>query len=331
MVIDMTPNESQSQSMAAIALMAALADGTRSDSEREKLRTLFAEIGVGDNSNVYQRVVLRIATLDDEIAKLGDDIAIRESAFEMAVAVCNADGMSSEEEKMFLDHLRIKLKLDASIGDTLFEPAQQIAGAEVIPVAVVPANQPPTSTVPQATSAELDKTILQYAITTAALELLPQSLATIGILPVQTKMVYDISKLHGFSLDKRQVLDFLGVLGIGGAGQVVEGMARKLFGGLLGSLGKSVGGKTIGGIMGGATGVATSATLTFATTYAMGQVARRYYAQNRSVSMADLKSLFTEETDKAKQLYTTYAPQIQQQASTMSLSDLPRMLKGSVM
>jgi len=336
--------------MATIALMAALADGTRTDVEREKLRELFTQVGVGDNSNVYNRVVLRQTTLDDQIGLIGQDGATKEQTFEMAVTVCNADGVSSPEEQLFLDYLRGKLRLDESVRTTHMEPANQIAGVDIAgadvagleltntaggaPLAATLSgdNVPAVALESLAARDEmLNETVVRYSVIAAALELLPQSLATVGILPIQTKLVYNISRAHGFSLDKRQILDFIGVIGVGGAGQVVEGLARKLFGGLIGTLGKSVGGSMVGGILGGATGVATSAALTFATTYAMGQVSKTYYAQNRSISAADLKRLFAQETEKAKSLYATYAPRIQQQSQTLSVTDIPRLLRGSTM
>ena len=51
-----------------------------------------------------------------------------------------------------------------------------------------------------------------------------------------------------------------------------------------------VAGKAFGKLGGAATGIAFS----FATTYALGQVAKRYYAQGRQLSGQDLRAMFEE-------------------------------------
>ena len=132
--------------------------------------------------------------------------------------------------------------------------------------------------------AELDKSILNYALLNGALELLPQSWASMAIIPLQIKMVHAIGLAHGVELE------------IGGTSRnssprpgwawrrkYVEQFGRKLLGGLLGK----VAGKTIGGLGGAATGMAFS----FATTYALGRVAKRYYAGGRVMSTAMLREL----------------------------------------
>ena len=44
--------------------------------------------------------------------------------------------------------------------------------------------------------------ILNYSILNGALELLPQSMASMAIIPLQMKMVYRIGKEHGYELDR---------------------------------------------------------------------------------------------------------------------------------
>jgi tellurite resistance protein/uncharacterized protein (DUF697 family) len=313
----MSNQDKQAQALASITLMAALADGTASEVERDQLKRVFSSVGVGDGTSVYQRVQWRQTTLDQEIEQLGSEPAVRRQAYDAAVTICNADGESSADELAFLTHLRQRLGIDESTANAATTAANEIAVADVASA--------PTSKI---TDADADKSIAKYAILAAALELLPQSLATVGILPIQTKMIYDVSRNHGFTLDRRQIVDFIGVLGIGGAGQVVEGIARKLFGGIMGKVG-GMAGKSVGGLSKTAAEVGTGAVMTFATTYALGQVARRYYAQNRSISVTDLKQLLSVEVERARGLYDTYAPQIRQKAGTLSVKDLPGLLRGT--
>jgi uncharacterized protein (DUF697 family) len=109
------------------------------------------------------------------------------------------------------------------------------------------------------TDADLDQRFLQQAMLAGALELLPDRLANIAILPLQLKLVYEVGQRHGQQLDANQVKDLVGTFGLGAAAQVVEGMVRKMLG--------SVASGLLGGLLGGATGVAAGAAVTFAYLY----------------------------------------------------------------
>jgi uncharacterized protein (DUF697 family) len=170
------------------------------------------------------------------------------------------------------------------------------------------------------TEAELDKMILNYSILNGALELLPQSLASMAIIPLQMKMVYRVGKSHGFELDKGHIKDFLGTLGVGLTSQYVEQFGRRLVGGLLGKL--------AGGVGRMAGSAVTGSAFSFATTYALGQVAKRYYANGRSLSADTLKSSFSGMLGEAKQLQTRYLPEIRQKASTIDVSQVMKEVAG---
>jgi uncharacterized protein (DUF697 family) len=111
-------------------------------------------------------------------------------------------------------------------------------------------------------SAELDRMILNAAVTNAALELLPETLASMAIIPLQVRLVYRIGKSHGYPMDSSNAKDFIATLGVGLTSQYVEQLGRKLLGGLLGTV--------AGGIGRGLGHQAASSGLTFATTYAIG-------------------------------------------------------------
>ena len=132
-----------------------------------------------------------------------------------------------------------------------------------------------------ADEAALERSILNYAILNGALELLPQSWASMAIIPLQIRMVYGVGKTYGVSLDQGHVREFIAAAGVGLTSQYLEQFGRKLLGGLFGSLG----GKAGRGIGSAGAGMAMS----FATTYALGQLARRYYAGGRVMSTALLR------------------------------------------
>jgi hypothetical protein len=76
--------------------------------------------------------------------------------------------------------------------------------------------------------------------------------------------------------------------------------------------------------------VATGSAFSSASTYALGKVAQRYYAGGRTLNTETLKSAFSRTVDEAKGLQQRYAPQIQQRAQGLDVSQLMRELKGKV-
>ena len=316
-------NPEQQKSILAIALYAAFADGAKHDREREEIRriagSLGGEAGAPDLSRLYQDVLLRRISLEAAAAVLQEP-GERQLAYEMAVCVCDADGRQSEAEQRFLGELKALLKLDAGQAEAFERDADAIVElTEAAAPAAAPG--PVVAAQPNATEAEQDKSILNYALMNGALELLPQSWASMAIIPLQIKMVYGIGKAHGVSLDQGHIKEFIAAAGVGLTSQYLEQFGRKLLGGLLGK----AAGKTFGNIGGAATGMAFS----FATTYALGQLAKRYYAGGRVMSTAVLKDTFQNLLGPAKLMQTQYLPQIQQQAGTLDMGRVMAMVRGA--
>jgi uncharacterized protein (DUF697 family)/tellurite resistance protein len=308
-------NHDEQKAVLTIALCAAFADGSKHDRERVQIRrlaeSLAGDSGAPDLPRLVQDVLLKKSTLAGAVTALGEP-AQRQLAYEMAVCVCDADGRQSEVERRFLAELKQGLRLDAARAaeferqaDSVLELAEAAAPGSVPGRATVPApTAVSTSTpAPAVGDAELEKSILNYALMNGALELLPQSWASMAIIPLQIKMVYAIGKAHGTELDQGHIREFIATVGVGLTSQYLEQFGRKLLGGLFGGLGRA------------ATGVAFS----FATTYALGQVARRYYAGGRVMSTALLRETFEQLLAPAKQLQSQYLPQIRQQAESLDL------------
>ena len=163
-------------------------------------------------------------------------------------------------------------------------------------------------------------TIRHAAILNGALELLPQSLASMAIIPLQTRLVYRVGKAHGYELDRGHITDFLATVGVGLTSQYVEQFGRKLIGGLLGKMmGKT--GRAIGS-------AATGSAFSFASTWALGHVARRYYAGGRSLSGDALKNSFSGLVGEARGLQQRYMPEIEQRARTLDVGKLMQELRA---
>ncbi|MFG9450961.1 YcjF family protein [Pseudomonas aeruginosa] len=326
------------QAVLAIALHAAFADGDKHDREREAIRriadSLAGEAGAPDLARLYQDVLLKRATLDQAVAAL-DSPELRQLAYEMAVCVCNADGRESDTERAFLAGLKDRLGLDAGSAQRIESEADVVvelseaatrsaAGAAGAFVAAQPTAAGTADAIvaaqPNVPDAELDKSILQHALIAGALELLPQSWASMAIIPVQIKLVHGIGKTHGYALDQGHIKEFLAAAGVGLTSQYLEQIGRKLLGGLLGK----AAGRTVGKVGSAATGMAFS----FATTYALGQVAKRYYAGGRVMSTALLRQTFQDLLGPAKQMQTQYLPQIQQQARSLDMGQVMNLVRG---
>lgn len=97
---------SEIEALGTICVLAALADGTMGDGEREHVKAAFEGLGDGAEARAlapaYRRAILAETTVEDE-ARAPTTPEARRYAFEMAVAVCDADGHHSEREKRFLD------------------------------------------------------------------------------------------------------------------------------------------------------------------------------------------------------------------------------------
>lgn len=298
--------------LVAIAMLAAAADGQTDLDEHAAINAVVAKIGSPDISRLAQQVSAGGLRVADLAAKLSDDQA-RRLAYETALAVCHADGAANPAELKFLEELRAALGITVPDVAKLGQAASVIAGS-------VPATTPYPTVSSSATASNPDDLILQQAILTGALEILPDKLANIAILPLQLRLVYTIGQRHGQQLDINQVKDLAATLGLGAAAQAMEGIVMKVLGGLAGGL--------LGGMVGGATRVAAGAGVTFAATYALGHVAEQYYAQGRRISQADLQALYTRFKADAATLYPKVQEQIQGQAGSLSITKVMAMVQG---
>ena len=298
-----------------IALLAAFADGNNSDSERAEVKRIVESLSQRGELNVaaiYQDVILNRASLDSAAAALTTP-ELQSLAYELAVGVCDADGVQGDAERGFLANLRTKLALSpsaATTATTLTANADALAAAPLTGAS----SFEPAMLASSMSTAEQDKVILNYAILNGALEMLPESLASMAIIPLQMKMVYRIGKTYGFELDKGHIKDFLATAGAGMASQYVEQIGVKLIGKVFGGL--------IGGLIGGIAKQAVSSGFSFATTYALGHLARRYYAGGRTFSTALLQDTYTELLGEAKSMQGQYLPAIREKAHTINVAQI---------
>ena len=346
-------SQSERDAVAAICLLAAFADGEPDDKERNRIRTVMdglssdaGNAGAGVSNQVYQRVIFKQTDAPREAAQLSSP-ELKKLAYEMAVSVCDADGVSSVAEKAFLESLagacgvsaadaasyvkQVDLITDAPVGGgaDVGGAGAGLGGAGAAAGAGLAGSASGTpAPISDAMQKEIDGSITNYAILNGALELLPQGLASAAIIPLQIKMVYEIGKRHGYTLDKGHIKDFLATAGVGMTSQVVESFARRLVGGLLENVAGRVVGRGLGHMVGNMGRTATGGAFTFASTYALGQVARQYYAGGRKLSAIDLRTAFTKQVAAAEGMYSQYRPRIEEQARKVNPMQLLNMVRG---
>jgi uncharacterized protein (DUF697 family)/tellurite resistance protein len=315
-------NDAEIRAFLTIALMAALADGAKDDRERAALKSLAGRLGEGriDLSDIYDDVLVRKISIADAVRPLTTP-ETRRQAYETAVAVADADGVHSPAEGAFLRELAAALGLPAQEAQGYVAQADAVAeaagvagssGAEVV-------RQVPGHVMPDA--AALDRQIVNASVTNAALELLPESLASMAILPLQVRLVYQIGKAYGYELDQGHIKEFVATLGVGLTGQYLEQFGRKLLSGLLG---------TVLGGMGRAVGRQTASSgMAFATTWALGQLAKQYYGGGRTLDAGKLKAAFAPLLEQGQGLIGRYGSEIAERARTIDVRNLPALIHST--
>jgi uncharacterized membrane protein YebE (DUF533 family) len=303
-----TLNTSETETILTLCLMASYADGERHEHERTNLKKAAASLGGEevDLMALHNEVLLKktdVATLASRL--LSSDA--RMLAYEMAVCICDADDVCCAAERRFLDELRTALNLPVASTQSMED---QAAALTMLPVAS------PTTELSEKT----DAMILRYAIAGGALELLPQTLATLAIVPMQMKMVYRIGNQRGVELDRKSIVEFMGTVGIGLASQVFEGFARRL----TGKVGKSLAGKMGGKIGDTLGGIAMS----FGSTYALGHLAKLYYDRGRTLSLQELKPKYEALLSDGKALAQKYTTDITARSEQLQGASLPALLNS---
>ena len=271
----------QTKSILTVALMAAFADGLKDEREREAIRKLAETLGAEASIDLpawYRDVLLSRPDLAEVVQPL-DTQGLRQYAYEMAVGVVNADGSQNAAEAAFLAQLAAALKLPATAAESVAQQASAMAGAAVEQTGRRrllawhsaatrrgwhrswqgecqrrgDGQDHPERIDHQCgarTAARVDRVDGDHPAAVA-----PR-------VPHRQGVRLRDGHLHA--------KDFVATLGVGLTSQYVEQFGRKLLGGLLGGLGGGLG-RSLGR-------QAASSGLSFATTYAIGRVAQRYYA-----------------------------------------------------
>ena len=298
--------ELEQKAILSVCMMAALCDGAGTEQERGEIRKLAAKLPGGSSIDVeaiFKDVFLRRRSLPETVRDL-TSAESRQAAYDSAVFACNADGAINDLEKEFLQGLAKDLNLPSSA----FNDAQKQADSANLPVVVAGA----ASSARKMSDAELDKMIVDASVMNGALELMPETLSTMAIIPLQMRLVYRIGKSFGYEMDQSYIKDFIATLGVGLTSQYLEVLARKILGGVFGGIGRQ----------------AASSGMSFGVTYALGQVAKQYYAGGRKLDSAELKGMFSKIMADAATMKDKYAQTIQTKIGEMKGKSFSEITKG---
>lgn len=319
-------SEQELKAIPTVCVLAAMADGSQSALEKNEIRRLANRFSSAEFD--LNASLLAAHSGGASVSSIAGQIHSDEGkqlAYEMAVCICSVDNALNEAEKKFLSELHGALGLDitktqpfvadaARFSSPALEQPPKLGGTSY--------STPPSSstTPPTLAASEVDQIILNRAILAGALEIMPQNLATMAIIPVQMQLVYQIGKKHGFDLSLSSTKEFLATIGIGMTSQVLESYVTRFV--------RGTASKFAGKLVGGLLTQATEAAISFATTYAIGHAANKYYASGRTISMGQVKDVFSETLNQGRTLKSQYASQITQRASQLSATDLLNMVRN---
>jgi uncharacterized protein (DUF697 family) len=265
------------EAMACIRVLVAVAkaDGRITDEEMAALSASLAMLPAGGDLHGF---LAESPNIDSILASVTTPAA-REQLWESAYAMVNADGKASNEEIALLDKMRVAFQIhEAKVSTTtrlLDEAKDTVLPSHIEPIADAVRRQK-----------EIDSDVLKYSIMSAVLGAFPVpglAIATdLAIVALQVKLVRDIGQYWGHKVDKDAAKTLLGGLGLGTGARIAVANLAKLV---------PVWGSAFG---------ATSA---FATTWALGKIANRYFERGRPADLSELKKELKSAEKEAKEAY----------------------------
>lgn len=258
------------KSLASFRVLVAVAqaDGNLADEERAALQS-----ALGKHADLLDRLLSETVDVDQEIALLDDKA--RHRVYESAFALSYSDGHAAVDEVNLLKRLVPDEGERSFIGQVFGEARDTLLPAQIVATAD-----------PVQRDMEILEDILKYSVLAGVAGAMPVPgvaiVADLAVVALQAKMVHDIGQYWGHSMDMAQIRGFMGtVAGSAGVRIAVNNLARLVPG------------------WGSAFGAATS----FATTFAIGKVAERYFSAGRGMSQEELQGLFSEMKSQGRSVF----------------------------
>jgi uncharacterized protein (DUF697 family)/tellurite resistance protein len=253
----------------------AKADGRITDDEMAALSSAIEALPA---SGDLQRYLAESPNFDELLSEVKTPAA-REQLWQSAYAMVHADGTASPDEVRLLDKMRSAFQLpEANVSTTtrlMDEAKDTLLPSHIKPV-----------TDPELRQKEIGQDVMKYSVLSAVLGAFPVpgiAIATdLAIVALQLKLVRDVGQYWGHKVDREAAKTLLGGLGLGtGARIAVSNLAKVV----------PVWGSAFG---------ATSA---FATTWALGKIANRYFESGRTADLKELKKEMKTVEKEGKEAY----------------------------
>ena len=291
-----TAHQEMTDAHLALAVLAARADEAGVPAEAEELEQLASNLAAelpGEVDSAHMADYAEALSAPER----------RHGAYATALAVCRADGKLSKRERAFLRELGGALGLSRDERRALRQDADALVGTS-------------RRASEASINEEVDDIVRNAALLAGALELLPQTIGTIGIVGLQVRMVKRIAKQYGKDPSTAKAREFLATVGVGLAGQALEIHVRRA----AKHLHKQ-------GFLGRLAGHLAGPGFTFATTYALGELAQRYYSGGQSLDREELRGTFTDLYESAKRLAVESDDAIRSRAAGLGIGDLVGLLR----
>ena len=295
-------NQEERIALLTLAMVAVFANGTKDERELHQLRRVLEELSAPAGVNLslqLQDIQLKRRTAHDALALLKRPEA-RQLAYEVAVCICDVDGVHSDSEHRFLEEVRIALALDVRSARSFERMASAIADASLQPDPVRGFSPP----VDAAGSQALDAGIVEVAAFGAALARSGSSLNLLAIIPVQMKLIYRIAKAYDARRERGQVKDLMTQLGVAALPQYLQSFGLFLL-----------------------QGAERAEAAAFANTHALGHAAKSIFGSDAETPEALLADRFESLHAQGRQLHQTESPRIEEQARILAANDLIVLLR----
>lgn len=277
-------NISSREALAAIkvVLCVAKADGTFSPEEEAALAGIFALLPENERPPLDQ-LLSEPVDLDAELALLASK-ELRDQVYAAALLVAKADGTVGEAEQVVLERIKPPAGEDSLIGQIIGETKETL-----LPVGI------PAIHDPQLRAMEIEEDRMKYSILTAVLGANPipgvAVLTDIVVVGLQVKLVRDIGQYYGHTADEKAIKSLIG----GVAGSTAMRIAVSNLARLVPGWGSIVG--------------AASA---FASTWALGKAAERWFESGQQLDMAALKATYEDAWKEGRRQYDASKDKISQ-------------------
>jgi uncharacterized protein (DUF697 family)/tellurite resistance protein len=261
--------QEQRRTLAALRVLisVAQADGNFSSDEKDQIKKLF--VGKED---LFDQALHGDIDMEAELTVIGDDEAYRRRLYRAAYAVVYADGRASTDEVAALRKICADEGETTLVAQVLGETMDTLRFGSILPVAD-----------PVRRRSEIMMDTSKYAVLSGVVGALPVPIFSDAlVVTFQTKLVVDIGNYWGQEMDSKGAVTLLGSLGLGVGIRVALNTLAKLVPGW----GSAVGGAT-----------------SFASTFAVGEVANAWFASGQTMEKDAITTLFKDAKSRGNTLF----------------------------